>query len=631
MKKTQLISTLIVGASIFWVFSGAITSRERTDFHVQDFARLPVLLNGRIQPLDSVARNLLLALRGTQTMPPDKGESSAGPADSERLSAAQWLLELLGQSDKADRRRVFRLHHPDLLQDLNLPKRAGKLMQFYSYEMLEPGVEALQKEMERIARVEPALRSGYENEIARLHFTITLYRRLKNSLQPEGTKDFPGEIENYQTALARGLSAFQRKQAGEQYETADLQLLAQSLRRYQTLSQIAYPLVIPPTAPGESDENWANVGTSLLESARTCAIHPAVQFFAAMISAYQSNNALVFNQALGNYGDWLNTNISSQMKAAKGEFMYNQLQLFQKCLVLYVVVFILTVLSWLNDSHYLGRAACHLSVLAFAIHSVGLVFRMILHGRPPVTNLYSSAVFVGWGAVGLGLVLERLHRQGIGTVTAAAIGFMTLLVAHYLSLQGDTLEMLRAVLDTNAWLATHVVIINLGYSATYVAGCLAAIYLLRNSCGGGLPETLRRSLSRMVYGITCFAIFFSFVGTVLGAIWADQSWGRFWGWDPKENGALMIVLWNAVILHARWGGLVQERGLMVMAVFGNVITSWSYFGVNSLGVGLHAYGFTEASFLWLMTFVASQLLIMTLGLRRSPRINVLGNAAPSLS
>src|SRR2546429_5388863 len=86
----------------------------------------------------------------------------------------------------------------------------------------------------------------------------------------------------------------------------------------------------------------------------------------------------------------------------------------------------------------------------------------------------------------------------------------------------------------------------------------------------------RKSLARMVYGITCFAILFSFVGTILGGIWADYSWGRFWGWDPKENGAVLIVLWCAIILHARWGGFIRQRGLMIMALFGNIVTSFSW-------------------------------------------------------
>ncbi len=118
----------------------------------------------------------------------------------------------------------------------------------------------------------------------------------------------------------------------------------------------------------------------------------------------------------------------------------------------------------------------------------------------------------------------------------------------------------------------------------------------------------------MVYGVICFATLFSFIGTVLGGIWADQSWGRFWGWDPKENGALLIVLWNALILHARWGGLVKDRGIMNLAVFGNIVTSFSWFGVNMLGIGLHSYGFMDAAFMWLMAFIGAMVVIIGLGL-----------------
>jgi hypothetical protein len=113
-------------------------------------------------------------------------------------------------------------------------------------------------------------------------------------------------------------------------------------------------------------------------------------------------------------------------------------------------------------------------------------------------------------------------------------------------------------------------------------------------------------LTSMTYAIVCFATLFSFIGTVLGGIWADQSWGRFWGWDVKENGALMIVLWNAIILHARWGGIARERGIACLAIAGNIITAWSWFGVNMLGIGLHSYGFMGAAFVALVAFAASQ-------------------------
>ncbi|MFP6762195.1 MAG: cytochrome c biogenesis protein CcsA, partial [Planctomycetaceae bacterium] len=126
--------------------------------------------------------------------------------------------------------------------------------------------------------------------------------------------------------------------------------------------------------------------------------------------------------------------------------------------------------------------------------------------------------------------------------------------------------------------------------------------------------TMSKDLSRMIYGTVCFGIFFSFVGTVLGGLWADDSWGRFWGWDPKENGALLIVIWNVLLLHARWDGMVRERGLAVLAIGGNIITSWSWFGVNELGVGLHSYGFTSGVWTTLWVFWLSQFVVCGIGL-----------------
>jgi ABC-type transport system involved in cytochrome c biogenesis permease subunit len=177
--------------------------------------------------------------------------------------------------------------------------------------------------------------------------------------------------------------------------------------------------------------------------------------------------------------------------------------------------------------------------------------------------------------------------------------------------------MMRAVLDSNFWLGTHVLTITIGYSGTYLAGAIAIGWVLREHLAPRVDPATGQALSSMVYGVVSFALFFSFLGTVLGGIWADQSWGRFWGWDPKENGALLIVLWNAIILHARWGGYARTRGIMAMAIFGNVITSLSWFGVNMLGVGLHSYGFMDKAFWALAGFCASQLLLI--GLAYLPR------------
>ncbi|MCH2570492.1 MAG: cytochrome c biogenesis protein CcsA [Planctomycetes bacterium] len=211
------------------------------------------------------------------------------------------------------------------------------------------------------------------------------------------------------------------------------------------------------------------------------------------------------------------------------------------------------------------------------------------------------------------MLLEGIFRNGIGNVVCGVTGFLTLRIADGLAGDGDTMEMMQAVLDTNFWLATHVTCITFGYSATFLAGFLGILFVLLGLFTKTLSQKGMQTLGRMIYGIVCFATLLSFVGTVLGGIWADQSWGRFWGWDPKENGALIIVLWNALILHARWGGMIRQRGVAVLAITGNIVTAWSWFGVNLLGVGLHSYGFLSSTQDWLLLFATSQLALVGLG------------------
>jgi ABC-type transport system involved in cytochrome c biogenesis permease subunit len=195
---------------------------------------------------------------------------------------------------------------------------------------------------------------------------------------------------------------------------------------------------------------------------------------------------------------------------------------------------------------------------------------------------------VGWITLAVSLALERRRRDGLGAALAGVLGAGCLVVAHHLALAGDTLEVMRAVLDANLWLATHVVAMSVGYAATLVAGCLGIATLLRNlvrsDCGADA------ALHRTLVGVTGLALGTNVLGTFLGGVWADQAWGRFWGWDPKENGALLLVLWNALLLHARAAGIAGPRGCALLAVGGNLVTAWSWFGVNLLGVGLHQYG-----------------------------------------
>ena len=639
--------------------------KQDGEYHVREFGRLPVLLNGRIQPFDSVARNSLLQIRSTGDVPLEQVPSWKFWHHPKKLKSSEWLLELMTRTKLADTRPIFLIHHAELLGELKLQDKGVEKsgLRYYTFKELEPLVPEINEQARKAGEVKPEEQTTFQKQVGKLANALTLYQRLKLTLQPEGLDDFAQQLADFQKDLGPAQVAARASESGKDFDKAALQKIAGPLQTFQLMARFGYPLIIPPLVPSEFRDHWQTMGASLLESGHSAQLHPAATNFAAMATAYHQQKPEVFNRAVAAYRQWLGSSFERELKKGRAEFYFNNVKPFLHAMIIYLCAFVvawgalLTFTLAPNLSEALRRSAFCLVILAGLVHTFGLVFRMALEGRPPVTNLYSSAIFIGWGTMVLGLILERIYRIGIGSIVGSLTGFVTLMIAHNLALGGDTMEMMRAVLDTNFWLATHVVVITLGYASTFAAGLLAMLYiflgvftpLLTQKLNSGartssfasprapLPHfegegrgegeraarlradsksepTVGSALGTMVYGIVCFATMFSFVGTVLGGIWADQSWGRFWGWDPKENGALLIVIWNAIILHVRWGDLLRDRGIMNLAVFGNIVTSFSWFGVNMLGIGLHSYGFMDAAFQWLMIFIGTQVLVIACGL-----------------
>ena len=652
---------LITAVMIAWFVSTLAPKREKS-FAFSQFGKLPVVFNGRVQPMDSLARNSLLQIREKQeaNLEPWKG------ASAHMISASEWLAYVMMKPTVADEWPVFRVDNPDLIALLKLPAKDLAQHQdgkHYSWAQIQPSLHALDDETSRIMndKKEASTRTAYEKAAIKMREKLWLYLQLKNAMEPEDTglqsevaklqtvypaeKDsvvpFNDVLDNYlklramkgernsqaasdrqvvitQDSVDKFLAVAKKTQAGKAYTRDDLATVFEEVERFSSMINMDGPLLIPPHEAGLARDSWRDVGTTLMSDLRSGQTDSSITAYAALASAFQATDAPEFNRQLVLYRSALASNFAPELSKASWEVFFNRMQPFYNAMLVYVLALLFAFGFWLTFSETLRRTAFWLVVWALVIHTSGLIFRMALEGRPPVTNLYSSAIFIGWGACVLGLVLESFWKNAIGLVVACVIGFITLIIAHFLALSGDTMEMMRAVLDTNIWLATHVVIVTLGYASTFVAGFLGILYVVLGfftpmlSRQSGKSD-IGKSLTKMIYGIVCFATLFSFVGTVLGGIWADQSWGRFWGWDVKENGALIIVLWNAMILHLRWGGMIRERGMATCAVIGNIVTSWSWFGVNMLGIGLHSYGFMDAAFYWLLAFVASQLALIVIG------------------
>jgi ABC-type transport system involved in cytochrome c biogenesis permease subunit len=496
----------------------------------------------------------------------------------ELFNALRWYIE---SATSVTPHKVFRIENDQVLSLLGLDMRSGLR---YSFDEFVPRLGPLFAEAERARKVEN--KSRYETHVVEVAKHVRLYLTLanQNTLRLVPPRQSGGEWLPLQVALDAAReppldptdphAALMKKPRDRgQRDNPVATALDKML--------VAYTYYDPEKKPGDPENAQA------------------VQ---------------LFNKSLDDYQGLLEHSPVQEAHRAPFETFFNHFAPFYQCTLLYAFVFLLSIGAWIGYREELARTAFWVMLLTLAVHTWAIAARMYLSGRPPVTNLYSSAVFIGWGCVGVAAVLEAIYHNGFATVVGSVLGFTTTIIAHYLAQSGDTLEMMQAVLDTNFWLATHVTAVTLGYTATFVAGFLGMTYIGMGVLTRALDKPTAKSLYQMTYGVVCFATMLSFIGTVLGGIWADQSWGRFWGWDPKENGALLIVIWNAIVLHARWGGMVKERGVAVLVVVGNIVTGWSWFGTNMLGVGLHSYGFMSGALTVLLSFDGLFLGFIAMGL-----------------
>jgi ABC-type transport system involved in cytochrome c biogenesis permease subunit len=549
---------------------------------------LPVIYQGRPKPFDSLARNTLRKI--------SKREYFVEEVDGEerRRPAIVWLLDTITEQPAARKHKVFRIENLDLLSTLGLKRRQGYR---YAIEEFRDRLEAFDEQVRLARETSEGNLSVYQRKVLELNSHLGLYSVL--------------------------LSAFRLPAIGREETAKDL--LA-AVKDQQRLVEAHPPLAAPPTTEKGEWQPYTVAWTRAFAQVNLLGqkADPATVQLAEILSDYMAGRANKFNAHVAAYRELLEREPYRGRLAQEGskkvdlnrvrfEAYYNYLSPLSTSMWLYTLVFILTACGWLGWPQLFHRSAFALLLFVLAIHSAAIVGRIYISGRPPVTNLYSAAVFIAWGAALFGRALEIFSRLGIGNAIGAIGGFTMLAIASFLGGDGDTFTVLQAVLDTQFWLTTHVTCVTLGYTATYVAGMLGLVYVLAGLVSPAMAGQTGKEVARMIYGILCFAILFSFYGTVLGGLWADDSWGRFWGWDPKENGAMIIVLWNALVIHARWDGMIKDRGLALLAVAGNITVSWSMFGVNELGAGLHSYGFTEGIALALMVFAASQLAVIAAG------------------
>ena len=303
-------------------------------------------------------------------------------------------------------------------------------------------------------------------------------------------------------------------------------------------------------------------------------------------------------------------------KKIQAEIQYNSLQPFRWSWVLYffsLLLFCVGVLSF-KYSHLLFLVPL---ASAFILHSYGIILRCYIMSRPPVSNMFETLLWVPWSALVIALVFSLLQKTRFPLMLGAVSAFFCLFLSDTSSILDGRLEPLEAVLRSNFWLSTHVLIITMSYSAFFLAFILSDFLIFQFLFGKLKPQKIYYGF---LYRLLQIGILLLALGTILGAIWADYSWGRFWGWDPKEVWALVSLLGYLALVHARLQGWVREFGLVIGSVccFFFIIMAW--YGVNFvLGKGLHSYGFGQGGLSYVLFFIFLHLILVWGAWRKKDR------------
>ena len=512
-----------------------LPSLQAEEFDVRD---IPLQDEGRIKPLDTFARNHLLAFYGKRSI------------KEMNLSATDWILNLILDPQNGKEQKIFNIRNPEVVSSIYLDWSTEHK---YSFNEILPGLSNQAVLINMINQQPNANRTVFEKQLLELN---------NNAL------------------------------------------------RFEEISYLKAMKLLPPDEISKTDE-WSSplefiVNGRSPEPHQDAILNALQQYLAGRLEGQEAS----MKSAMENYKAAL-LMVPGELfdiTVLKKETWMNRVNLFYTSVGLYLFAFILLGLSWMIHPLLLKRASYALLILGFLFHAYGIYLRMHIMGRPPVSTLYESVIFVAFIVILFAIILEYFRRDGLGIFVGTVSGSIFHYIGFGYSADGDTLGMLVAVLNSNFWLATHVTTITMGYGASLVAGFIGHLYLVQAIRQPENKSNLK-SIFNNLFGITLIALFFTLFGTILGGIWADQSWGRFWGWDPKENGALLIVLWQLMMVHMRLSGLAKPAEFALGMALNNIIVALAWFGVNLLQVGLHSYGFDDGVARNLFIFIVLELII----------------------
>ena len=513
--------------------------------HLNDLRLLPVQSGGRIKPFDEFARENILAMTGSR---------SYGAFDP-----SEMILSLMVSPKEWAEQRIIRISVPEVARQLVL---------------------------------DPSQKYFSPKELLSNH----AFLQYSESIQSNGMAS--------EQVTDTGVNAVtgQRDARAE-----ELKRVVDRVARFQALVSGRLWTLTPPGG-ADPEAAWKSVMDGMSESS------PQSEAAFGMIKAYLDRKPEEFRSHAAETRSRVESAIQNAGELRPvwiAEVFYNRLRPFLQAMIFYLIAGVLWLFA---GTHAVPRVISKfLTISAVTLHTVGFALRCYVAGRPPVTNMYESIIWVSLGVMVFAFLLFLKNRQVVLMATASFLSGLALLAADAAPLVMDpTIRPLVPVLRSNYWLTIHVLTITLSYGAFMLAMGISNVTLFGFLQGArkGLTESRSQRialLNQLSYRSIMFGTVLLAAGTILGGIWADYSWGRFWGWDPKEVWALIALLAYMAVLHGRYAGWVGRFAFPLWTVicFSTVVMAW--YGVNFvLGVGLHSYGFSTGGQTVVFSFLALQ-------------------------
>jgi cytochrome c-type biogenesis protein CcsB len=380
-------------------------------------------------------------------------------------------------------------------------------------------------------------------------------------------------------------------------------------------------LLIVPSPQRETDAWLAPDPTAVVAYYNETQFAPAFAELTKMMRAYTQADAFDFSMAARQLQDnlrALSPSIYPQERQLRLEYFYNHFEGFYRAIWCYGIAFFVLLVAHLRKrGRALQNVGVAIALLGLAFHASGIVMRCLIAGRPPVTNMYESIIWVSFAVSFFGMIFFARYRTPVYLLAALPVTLIALLLVHQMPIaMPSSIDPLVPVLRDNFWLTIHVLTITLSYAAFALAMGFGHILLWRYARDPA-AASVDAPMHFWLYRVLQLGVLLLAAGTILGGVWANYSWGRFWGWDPKETWALIALLCYILTLHGRLAGWWSEFGLVVASVVCFLAVLMAWYGVNFvLGKGLHSYGFGIGGETYVATFVILDLLFVAFAIWR---------------